>query len=78
MREPHLTQGLEATPAVMRAQGNGKDVAHLAIEVGEVALRVIDRTHRDIGQARETLRQEAQSNALAVNSRPYKAISVAA
>ncbi len=30
-----------------RAQGHGKGVAHLAIEIRHIALRVVDRTDRD-------------------------------
>jgi len=42
MREPDFTQRLEATPAIVRAQGHGKDVPHLAVEVRQVALRVVE------------------------------------
>ena len=49
----------------MRAQRHGKDVAHFAVEIRQVALRMIDRADRDVGQSRETLGQQAQGDALA-------------
>ena len=48
----------------MRAQRHGKDIAPFAIEIRQIALRMIDRTDRHIGQARKTVGQEAQSDAL--------------
>ena len=56
MVEPAGAQRLEAAPAVTHAQGDAEDVAELAVEVAEVALRMVDdadgafttRVHREL------------------------------
>jgi hypothetical protein len=65
MGEPGLAQRLEAAPAVVRAQRHAKEIAHLAIEVGEVALRMGDRPDGEIGQPRQALGQQTQRHAFA-------------
>jgi hypothetical protein len=65
MRKPDFAQGLEATPAVVRPQGHGKDIAHFAIEIRQVALRMVDRADGDVRQASQTIVQEAQGDAFA-------------
>ena len=44
-------EDLEASPAIVGQQRYAKDVADLAVEVGQVALRMMDRAHRDGAQA---------------------------
>src|SRR4030042_683608 len=65
MRAPDFAQGLEAAPTIMWSQGHGEDIAHLAVEIRQIALRVIDRADGDIRQPRQPLSQEAQRHALA-------------
>jgi hypothetical protein len=65
MREPVLAQGLEAAPAVVRAQGDAEEVAHLAVEVGQLALRMMDGDDGEIGQPCQAFRGQAQDHALA-------------
>jgi len=65
MRQPALPQGLEAAPAVVRAQRDGEAVAQLPVEVGQVALRVIERPHAHAGEFGQALGQQAQCDALA-------------
>ena len=45
VRQPAFAQGLETAPPVVRAQRDGEDVAELAIEVGQIALRMVDGAH---------------------------------
>ena len=63
--QPALAQGLEAAPAVVRAQRHAEEVAQLAVEVGQVALRMVEGADGDVGQARQALGEQAQRHALA-------------
>jgi aminopeptidase N len=49
VRQPAFAQSLEAAPAVVRAQRHGKDVAQFAVQVGQVALRMVDGAHGLLG-----------------------------
>ena len=48
VRLPTVAQGLGATPAVMRAQLDAEEFAHLAIEVGDIGLRPTDHADRHV------------------------------
>jgi len=48
VRLPTVAQGLGATPAVMRAQLDAEELAHLAIEVGDIGLRPTDHADRHV------------------------------
>ena len=65
MSDPTFTQGLEATPAVVRAQRHGEQVTEFTIEVGEAALRVGDGADVDIRQSAQAFGKQAQDGALA-------------
>jgi len=63
--QPALAQRLEAAPAVVRAQGHGEDDAELAVQVGQVVLRMVDGAHRHVGQLGRARGQQTQRHALA-------------
>ncbi len=65
MGQPGLAQDLEAGPAVVGSQGNAEDVAHLAVEIGQVALWMMDGRHGQVAHARQAIREQAQRHALA-------------
>jgi hypothetical protein len=65
MIEPARAQRLEPAPAVADAYGDGEDVAEFAIEVAQVALRMVDDADGQIRQARETLSEQAHDHAFA-------------
>ena len=62
---PTLTQGLGPTPAIMRAQFDAEEFAHLAIEVGDVGLRSTDHADRHIALCYQRSREDAQGGGLA-------------
>ena len=62
---PAGAQRLEAAPAIAYADGDAEDVAEFAIEVREVALRVVDDADRQIRKPRQALGEQAQYHALA-------------
>jgi hypothetical protein len=53
VRLPALAQDLGAAPAVVRAQFDAEEFAHLAIEVGDVGLRPADHADRDVALCRQ-------------------------
>ena len=42
---------LEPAPAIVGFERHGEDVAQLPIEIGQLALRMVDRADRDVGQS---------------------------
>ena len=64
MRLPALAQDLGAAPAVVRTQLDAEEVAHLAVEVGDVGLRPADHADLDVAFARQLLGQDAQTGGL--------------
>jgi hypothetical protein len=62
---PALAQHLGAGPAVVGAEFDAEQVAHLAIEVGEVGLGPAAHAHLDVMLLREPLGENAQGNRLA-------------
>ncbi len=62
---PLLAQRLEAAPAVAERQRYAEEVAELAVEVGDAALRVADHADGDVAQTGEPLGQDAQGDRLA-------------
>ena len=50
---PALAQDLGAAPAVVRAQLDAEEVAHLAVEVGDVGLRATDHADRHVALRRQ-------------------------
>ncbi len=65
MAEPALAQRFEAAPTIGGFQRHRKDVAQLAIEIGQIALRVVDRADGDVGEFFEPFGKQAQDDALA-------------
>ena len=65
MRLPALAQDLGSAPAVVGAQRNAEEVAHLAVEVGDVGLRPADHADLDVAFARQSVGQDAQTGGLA-------------
>ena len=65
MRLPALAQDLGAAPAVVGAQLDAEEVAHLAVEVGDVGLRPADHADHDVAFGRQLLGQDAQTGGLA-------------
>ena len=65
MTEPALAQRLEAAPTVGGFQRHREDVSQLAIEIRQIALRVIDRADSQVGEFLEPFGQQAQHDALA-------------
>jgi hypothetical protein len=63
--------GLEAAPAVVRAQRHAEHLAHLAVEVGEVALRMVDRPDGDIGQPARRSASRRSTTLLPVPGSPW-------
>jgi len=63
--DPPLAQGLEPAPAVVGLELDAEELAHLAVEVGDVALGVGESADRDLAQGFEALGQDAQHHALA-------------
>jgi hypothetical protein len=63
--QPGIAQDLEAAPAVVRRQGDAEEVSHLAIEVGQSALRAGEHAGDDIGQGGEVVGESAQCDGLA-------------
>jgi hypothetical protein len=53
VRLPALAQGLGTAIAVMRAQFDTEEFAHLAIEVGDVGLRPTDHADRHVALCRQ-------------------------
>ena len=62
MGEPAIAQALEPSPAVMGFECDAEDLAELAVEVGEVALRVAQHGEAHIGQALQALGEQAQDD----------------
>ena len=62
---PALAQHLGAGPAVVRAQLDAEQVAHLAIEVGEAGLGPADDADLDVALLAEALGENAQGDGLA-------------
>jgi hypothetical protein len=62
---PALAQRLEAAPSVVGLERDAEEVAHLAVEVGDVALGVGQRAHGHVAQLCEPLGQQPQRHALA-------------
>lgn len=58
-------QLLEARPAVVGPQRHAEELAELAVEVGDVRLRVLEGRHDDVAQALEVARGEPPRDALA-------------
>ena len=48
---PASAQGLEAGPAIVDGQGNGKQVAQFAIEIGGATLGMLEGADQDVGQS---------------------------
>jgi hypothetical protein len=49
--EPGVSEDLEAAPAVVWSQGDAEEVSHLAVEVGQPALRSCQDAEDDVGRA---------------------------
>jgi hypothetical protein len=62
---PAFAQALEAAPAIVRLELDAEQLAQFAVEVGEVALRMVERGHGDVGKPLEALGEQAQSDTLA-------------
>jgi hypothetical protein len=56
---------LAAAPAVVRAQLDAEELAHLAVEVGDVGLGADDHTYLDVALRRQMFGQDAQGDRLA-------------
>ena len=62
---PALAQHLGAGPAVVRLEFDAEQVAHLAVEVGDVGLRAADHAELDVALRRQRSREDAQGSRLA-------------
>ena len=62
---PALAQDFGAAPAIVRVQFHAEDVAHLAIEVGDVGLRATDDADLDVALRRQMSGQDAQGDGFA-------------
>ena len=69
VRLPALAQDLGAGEAVMRAQFDTEEFAHLAIEVGDVGLRPADHADGDVALVGQRCRQDAQGGGFAAAGR---------
>ena len=49
----------------MGFEGDAKQFAQFAVEVGEIALRMVERDHGQVGHALETLGEQAHDDTLA-------------
>ena len=67
---PALAQHLGAGPAVVRAELDAEQVAHLAIEVGEIGLGPAAQADLDVALRREPLGENAQGDRLACAGSP--------
>ena len=65
MSQPALAQGLEAAPAVMGLELDGEQIAHLAVEIGQIGAGMADGPDADLGQLAEALVEQAQHRTLA-------------
>ena len=65
MAEPGGTQRLEAAPAVVRTQRDAEQLAELAVEIPEAALRMIDGADGEIREPGEALGEQTQHHAFA-------------
>jgi hypothetical protein len=65
MAEPGRAQRLEAAPAVVRAQRHAEQLAELAVEIPEAALRMIDGADGEIRESGEALGEQTQHHAFA-------------
>ena len=65
MRLPALAQDLGAAPAVVRVQLDAEEVAHLAVEVGDVGLGAADHADPDVALRGQMFGQDAQGDRLA-------------
>jgi hypothetical protein len=63
--EPGLAEDLEAAPAVVRRKSDAEELAHLAVEVTEAALRSGEDTDGDVGQCGQMMGEGAQGDGLA-------------
>ena len=62
---PAFAQALEAAPAIVRLELDAEQLAQFAVEVGEVALRMVECGDGDVGKPLEALAEQAQRDALA-------------
>ena len=60
---PAASQGFETGPAIVRGQGDGEEIAELAIEVHGAALGMLDGADEDVGQCAKPLGEQAQGDA---------------
>src|SRR5450631_2263257 len=65
MIEPTSAQRLKSTPTVAHPHADAEDIAEFAVEVAQVALRMMDDADREVGQASEALGEQAHDDALA-------------
>jgi hypothetical protein len=65
MSLPAFAKRLGSGPTVMGSKGNGEDIAHLAVEVGEMGLRSGEDAHNELGLKREALGEKAKDDAFA-------------
>jgi hypothetical protein len=65
MRHPALPQGFEASPAVVRGEGDAEELAELAIEVGHSALGPGQLPELDVGEVAEFVGEQSQGHRLA-------------
>jgi hypothetical protein len=56
---------LAAAPAVVRAQLDAEELAHLAVEVGDVGLGAADHADLDVALRRQMFGQDTQGDRLA-------------
>ncbi len=63
--EPTGPQGLEPAPAVADADGDGEDIAEFAVEVAQVALRVMDHADGEVGEPGQPLGEQPHDDAFA-------------
>lgn len=62
---PTSAQCLEAAPPVRRSERDIEDIANLAIEIGDAALRVIDDTEHDVALFLQAVGQDAEDDGFA-------------
>jgi hypothetical protein len=62
---PRVAQGLEAAPAIARGERHAEQVAELAIEVGDAALRMLDDADHDVAERGEPRGDDTQGGGLA-------------
>jgi hypothetical protein len=61
---PAVAKQLGSGPSIVGSKGNGEDIAHLAVKVGEVGLRPGEDAHDELGLKGETLGEKTKNDTL--------------